>query len=181
MISRRKAAPELTASLQQWKKRVIWGDGIIFGLIFVLFLFFSTELGYWQGLSFAPPWLESFTSTPWMMYGSLIVILLVIYGLHHLVRSITAKGIMKKLSGRAEVAADIKGDLSQAFYRNTRPWRTIFSKTPAGWGHWARKRLYQVTQDADGYVQILNDRFTNPSGDPAPDGQQTTENEATKL
>lgn len=114
-----------------------------------------------------------------MSYGSLIVLLLVIYGLHHLVRLVTAKGIMKKLSGQAE-SLGIKGDLSRAFYRNTRPWRTIFSKTPAGWGRWARKRLYQVTQDADGYVQILNDRFTNPSGDPLPEGEQITESEATK-
>ena len=174
-----KAVPALTEALQQWKKRVLWGDGIIFGLVGVLLLFFSTELGYWQGLSFAPPWLESFSSTPWMLYGSLVVALLLIYGLHHLVRSITAKGIMKKLSGRAE-SLGIKGDLSRAFYRNTRPWRTIFSKTPAGWGLWARKRLYQVTQDADGYVQILNDRFTNPSGDPSPQVQPATEKEATK-
>ena len=174
-----KAVPVLTESLQQWKKRVIWGDSIIFGLIAILFLYFSSEMGYWQGLSFSPPWLDTFKSTPWMSYGSLIVLLLVIYGLHHLVRLVTAKGIMKKLSGQAE-SLGIKGDLSRAFYRNTRPWRTIFSKTPAGWGRWARKRLYQVTQDADGYVQILNDRFTNPSGDPLPEGEQITESEATK-
>ncbi|MCP5443508.1 MAG: dynamin family protein [Chromatiaceae bacterium] len=174
-----KAVPVLTESLQQWKKRVIWGDGIIFGLIAILFLYFSSEMGYWQGFSFSPPWLDTFKSTPWMSYGSLIVLLLVIYGLHHLVRLVTAKGIMKKLSGQAE-SLGIKGDLSRAFYRNTRPWRTIFSKTPAGWGRWARKRLYQVTQDADGYVQILNDRFTNPSGDPLPEGEQITESEATK-
>lgn len=92
-----KAVPELTAALQLWKKRVIWGDGIIFGLILVLLLFFSSELGYWQGFSFAPPWLESFTSTPWMLYGSLIVLLIIVYGLHHLVRSITAKSIRKNL------------------------------------------------------------------------------------
>ena len=174
-----KAVPVLTESLQQWKKRVIWGDSIIFGLIAILFLYFSSEMGYWQGLSFSPPWLDTFKSTPWMSYGSLIVLLLVIYGLHHLVRLVTAKGIMKKLSGQAE-SLGIKGDLSRAFYRNTRPWRTIFSKTPAGWGRWARKRLYQVTQDADGYVQILNDRFTNPSGDPLPEGVQITESQATK-
>ncbi|MCP4289537.1 MAG: dynamin family protein [Gammaproteobacteria bacterium] len=172
-----KAAPELTASLQQWKKRVIWGDGIVFGLLFALLLFFSAELGYWQGIDFAPPWLETLTSTPWMLYGSLFVALLVIWGLHHLVRSITAKGIARKLRSRAE-SLGIKGDLSRAFLRNTRPWRSIFGKTPVGWGRWARKRLYQVTQDADGYVQILNDRFTNPSGDPATAGQTSMQEKA---
>ena len=166
-----KAAPELTASLQQWKKRVLWGDGVVFGLSLVLFLYFSAKLGYWQGLEFAPPWLDSVTSTPWLMYGSLIAIILIIYGIHHSVRSIAAKVIISKLSNRAQ-SLGIRGDLARAFSRNIRPWRTIFNKTPVGWGRWARKGLYQVTQDADSYVQILNDRFTNPSGDPTNSGEQ---------
>ena len=174
-----KAVPELSTSLQLWKKRVIWGDGIVFGLVFLLLLYFSSELGYWQGFSFAPPWLESFTSSAWLLYGTLAVVVLVAYALHHLVRSITAKGIIRKLSGRAG-ALGIKGDLARAFKRNTRPWRTIFNKKPAGWGHFARKRLYQVTQDADGYIQILNDRFTNPSGDPETTEQQAKAIDATK-
>ena len=174
-----KAAPELSAALQHWKKRVLWGDGIIFGLLAAAGLFFSIELGYWQGLSFAPPWLDTLTSTPWLLYGSLIIILFVIYGVHHLVRSVTAKGISSKLSGRAQ-ALGIKGDLSKAFHRNTRPWRSIFSKTPTGWGRWARKRLYQVTQDADGYIQTLNDRFTNPSGDSSTTEQKPAEAETAK-
>jgi len=30
----------------------------------------------------------------------------------------------------------------------------------------ARRRIARVLSDADGYVQTLNDRFTNPSGTP---------------
>lgn len=165
-----KAIPELTAALQLWKKRVLRGDGVVYGLVVLLLLFLSNQLDYWQGFSFSPPWAEYLFSTPWLLYGSLIVALFVIYGLHHLVRSLAAKSITKKLHGRAQ-SLGIMGDLAKAFQRNTRPWRSIFAKTPAGWGRWSRKRLYQVTQDADGYVQILNDRFTNPSGDSNAAGQ----------
>ena len=51
-----------------------------------------------------------------------------------------------------------------AFRRGTRPWRSIFSTRPVGWGRSTRKKLHQIVQDTDSYVQSLNDRFTNPSG-----------------
>ena len=161
-----KAAPELTSALRSWKKRVIWGDSFVFALVLIALLIFSSELGYWQGASFAPPWLESITSTPWMLYSSVVLLVLIILSTHYLVRTVTARRIAAQLSNRAE-SLNIRGNLARAFLRNTRPWRTIFSKTPVGWGRWARKRLHEVTQEADDYVQILNDRFTNPSGDSA--------------
>jgi hypothetical protein len=48
---------------------------------------------------------------------------------------------------------------------NTKPWRSIFSRTPAGWTRRNRRRIEGILDDADRYVQELNDRFTNPSGD----------------
>jgi hypothetical protein len=57
--------------------------------------------------------------------------------------------------------------LQKAFGKNTRPWRSIFFTRPAGWGKRARHPLAEVLAEADRYVQSLNDRFTNPSGDSA--------------
>jgi hypothetical protein len=34
-----------------------------------------------------------------------------------------------------------------------------------GWGRSSRKKVEQVLQDTDAYVQTLNDKFTNPSGE----------------
>ncbi len=48
--------------------------------------------------------------------------------------------------------------------RNTRFWHSLFNSNPSGWGRGARKRLRQLFEDADSYMQILNDRFTAPSG-----------------
>ena len=62
-------------------------------------------------------------------------------------------------------ATEFKRDLVRAFLRNTKPWRSIFARTPVGWGRLARKRLKRVLEDTDTYVQTLNDRFTNPSGE----------------
>ena len=50
----------------------------------------------------------------------------------------------------------------------SRPWRGIFAKQPAGWGRRSRRVLEELSQQANFYVQSLNDRFTNPSGARAP-------------
>jgi hypothetical protein len=60
----------------------------------------------------------------------------------------------------------IRGSLGAAFRLNTKPWRSIFSRNPTGWNRRSRRRILQVLEDADRYVQDLNDRFTNPSGTP---------------
>jgi hypothetical protein len=60
-----------------------------------------------------------------------------------------------------------------AFDRNTVPWRWSLSPRPAGWGMPAKRRIAQVLEDADRYVQALNSRFTDPSGrSAAPPGEQ---------
>ena len=37
-------------------------------------------------------------------------------------------------------------------------------KHPIGWGARARRQIADVLAEANGYVQDLNDKFTNPSG-----------------
>jgi hypothetical protein len=51
-----------------------------------------------------------------------------------------------------------------AFRRNTAWYLPIFRTTPVGWGPVARRRVEQVLQNCDIYIQTLNDGFTNPSG-----------------
>jgi len=171
-----RAIPALQQALERWRKRVLWGDGILFILLLIL----SIQLGYWQGLSFKPPGLETLGTNSVVGYAAIIAIVAVIYyGLHTLVRSMAARTISGGLHRLGEKLG-IKGDLALAFQRNTRPWRSIFSKTPAGWGRGARNRLNQVLQDADSYVQTLNDRFTNPSGESlASSPQEPTHSAAT--
>ena len=158
-----RALPLLKKTLNTWKRRTLWGDAIAFGAALVLLLALTINLGYWQGFSFSPAWLDSVTSNPWLFYALIVALAAGALGLHFAVRLFAAKTLTKRLSKETEQLG-IKGDIVNAFRRNTRPWRSIFSSAPAGWGRGARKRLGQVMQDADTYIQSLNDRFTNPSG-----------------
>lgn len=158
-----RAIPAIKEALARWKRRVLWGDAVAFGLLFASLFGITLKQGYWQGFRFTP-WLESLTGSPAMQLGAAGAALVVVLGLHFLVRSLAARSLLRQLGKQGEKLA-IRGNLANAFLRNTKPWRSIFSRSPAGWGRGARKRLTRVKEDSDNYVQTLNDRFTNPSGD----------------
>ncbi|WP_428608400.1 dynamin family protein [Sedimenticola sp.] len=159
-----RAVPAIKTAMYHWKKRVLWGDALVFGLLLVALFGISLNQGYWHGLQFVPPWLETLTASPALQIASAVGVMTVALGLHFMVRSMAARSLLRSLKKQAEKLA-IRGNLTHAFLRNTKPWRSIFSTAPAGWGRSARKRLAQVKEDADNYVQTLNDRFTNPSGE----------------
>ena len=140
-------------AIGSWRRRVLWGDLIGFGLFFAVLITLTVKAGYWQGLSFQPFWLEPGQTNPAVLFLVLAGHVLALLGIHYGVRRLAAAGISPR------------GDLVRAFLRNTKPWRSIFARTPVGWGRFARKRLKRVLEDTDTYVQTLNDRFTNPSGE----------------
>ncbi|WP_275096017.1 dynamin family protein [Sedimenticola hydrogenitrophicus] len=159
-----RAIPAVREAMARWKRRVLWGDALAFGLLLIALVAITLNQGYWQGFSFAPPWLDALLASPPLQIGATIASLAVVLGLHFLIRSLAARSLLGQLKRQTDKLA-VRGNLSNAFLRNTKPWRSIFSSVPAGWGRGARKRLAQVKEDADNYVQTLNDRFTNPSGD----------------
>ena len=122
----------------------------------------SLRAGYWDGLRFAPPWLGTLIDNPILGGVVLFLVLFAIGAAHVGIRRLAARGIIKQLG---KEKALLRGDLAKAFIKTTGPWRSIFSKSPAGWGGGARKRIRQVLEDTDRYVQTLNDSFTNPSGE----------------
>jgi hypothetical protein len=159
-----RAIPVIREAMARWKKRVLWGDALAFGLLLIALLGITVNQGYWQEFNFTPPWLDNFLASPVLQIGVTVTVLAVVLGLHFLIRSLAARSLLRQLKKQGDKLA-IRGNLANAFLRNTRFWRSIFSSSPAGWGRSARKRLAQVKEDADNYVQTLNDRFTNPSGD----------------
>jgi hypothetical protein len=54
---------------------------------------------------------------------------------------------------------------ARAFRKNSRWFRSVLRRNPAGWGRRTARRLAQVAEDAQQYVQKLNDMYTNPSGE----------------
>ncbi len=157
-----RSIPLITSTLASWRKRVLWGDGTLMGLLILVLLGLSIKEGYWQGLHFAPPWLEGGFSSPlsWVLTALLIAALL---GIHFGVRALAARTLLHSIRKQASKAG-LKGNPADAFLRSTKPWRSILRKHPAGWGRKSRRQLREVLQSTDTYIQTLNDQFTNPSG-----------------
>jgi len=84
--------------------------------------------------------------------------------LHLGLRELAARSLSGWLK-KEQDSLPIKINLLQAFRKNTRPWRSLLHKKHAGWNRRTRRMLTTIINQADDYVQQLNDRFTNPSGD----------------
>ena len=155
--------PAILQVMERWKKRVIFGDAIAFGIISAAFIMAAVKLGWWHGTSFDASWWQWIQQSPSRSYGSAIVLFLAVLAVHYTVRHLAARSLMgwaRKLGEKL----GLRGDLAGAFRRNTRVWRSIFSRYPVGWGRRAQRKIGKVIEDTDTYVQDLNDRFTNPSG-----------------
>ena len=173
---RDKVVPLISEYLGRWRKRTLIADFFAFAMVIGGAAAITIKLDYWEGLKFNAPWmtklLESKLQTG-LAAGAIIVIFFLI---HFLMRSLMAKSLYKSLRLRAE-ALDVKGCIVSAFQRSTHPIRSIFSSTPAGWGIFSKRKIDKLIQNADIYVQELNDSFTNPSGDGEADTEEGYEYE----
>lgn len=159
-----KRVPQLRERIAQWRRSVLWTDAIWLLLLFGVLLAMSVAMGYWDGLRFAPPWLDTLRASPWRWGSALAVGAGLLVYLHHLSRKLAAGRILRRIRSEAGPRHETE-PVSRAFVRNTRFWtRSIFAAKPAGWSRRNRKRLHAVIAAADDYVQILNDQFANPSG-----------------
>ena len=158
-----KVVPTLNSAISRWKKRTLWADGIVFGLILVLFLAITIGNGHWEGFQLTAGWWQWLTATPVRSTFFLGFLLVAAAGIHIGLRNLTASTLRGWL-GKKQQDLATKLDLNSAFEKNVKPWRSIFARRPAGWGRSSRKALAALLHKTDEYVQDLNDRFTNPSG-----------------
>lgn len=159
-----KVVPRLREYKSRWRKGVLWGDAVILGG----FVFAAAAITQWLDLRagwrwITPDWWQG--STGDVVLG--LVLLLVAAGLlvylHFKVRRLAARGVLRQLEARLAPGPE-RDRMRAAFLHNIRPWHSIFRTNPVGWGRYTRKRLHKVVSEANEYVQILNDRFTDPSG-----------------
>lgn len=155
-----QVVPTLTEALDRWKKRVLWLDVIVLGFIAALIVGIAIgngELGHW--------WQWAREST----LNSAVFLVIVVGGgflVHLALRNLAARSIVGWLN-KQQNALPVRINLTNAFRKSTKPWRSMLCKKPAGWGRKTRNMLSSIITQADDYVQQLNDRFTNPSGDQA--------------
>ena len=159
-----RVLPAVESAKASWKRTVLWSDAAVFGVLVLAFAAWTVSAGYWEGLRFSAPWFDPISSTPWL---AALVAVLVAAGagyLHYLVRKLSARFIARRIARDPDLPDDARAWAARAFTHNTKAWRTIMARSPAGWGRGARRRIAEVTADADRFVQRLNDRFADPSG-----------------
>ncbi len=160
-----KTVPALQQTLDRWRRRTLVGDAIAAIAIVAAFFGITIQLGQWEGMQLKTGWWEWLSATPVRLYfaalGAYLVWLLVHFGVRH----IAARSLFG-FADRLGQQTGVRGSLNEAFKINTKAWRSIFSRHPAGWSRRSRRQIQKTLEDADRYVQDLNDRFTNPSGNP---------------
>ena len=155
-----RLVPRLQDMITDWRRRVRRFDGIAFAVLLAAVLGWAVWAGawseYWAVLSGASAW----------TYVVLAAAALVAGYVHHTVRRLAARRVLRTLrrSLGADRDTEVLDALTAAFRRNTVLWRNVFSARPAGWNDATRQQLSQVIAEANGYVQTLNDEFTNPGG-----------------
>ncbi|GAB6040015.1 dynamin family protein [Endothiovibrio diazotrophicus] len=152
--------PRLRELLADWRRRVLWTDGVLLGVVLVGLLAASINGGWWS----APPvWLVTIGGSP--LWGGLVALLLLAGGgyAHFSLREFYRRRQARQLAESMPEGFE-RDSMIRAFRRSTCGWRSLFQREPAGWGGWAKKRIKQILHAADRYVQELNDQFTNPSG-----------------
>ena len=159
---RDKVVPLVSEYLGRWRKRTFIADIFAFAGVLGGAFAITKKLNYWDGTTFKAPWFnpESTLNIGLTLGGLALTLFLV----HHVMRSLMAKTLINSLKLRAE-AIDVKGCIVSAFQHSTRPIRSIFATTPAGWGIFTKRKIDKLIQNSDVYVQELNDSFTNPSGE----------------
>lgn len=148
----RHAVPRIAQAKQRIKQRVLWLDGIVT----LVLLGIAAGLGMQLGVDWSK------LADPWVGVPVAAIFLAVLGFAHTKLRDFAVNREIGAL--KDEKDDELREWLEHALRFNASGWRSVFMASPAGWGGGAKRRLAQVLQDADRFVQGLNDRYTNPSG-----------------
>lgn len=152
--------PQIRKLIERWRRSVLRVEGVtLLSIITVMIGIGLLKPGIYEPLlSLA----ARTVSTPAGTAIFVSVIGAIAFGTHFFIRHLTARRLLKKL--KTELPVDESRRVLRAFRKNTRFWRSIFEIDPVGWTRRNRTRLHQLINDAANHVQVLNDRFTDPSG-----------------
>ncbi len=144
--------PRVQEATRAWMKRVLIVDMVVLLPIFIgMAIYFIKHIG--SGTAF-----DSY-GTKGMVVG-IILALLFLFGVHQIVRNLVAKWVARSLPEK-----ELSGSVRNGFLRNTRWWQPLARPFVVGWNKHARGKLVKIREDANRFVQQLNDEYTNPSGE----------------
>lgn len=145
--------PAIRELLGQWRRWVLVGD-VVF-LVVIIGLLVGSAL--WANFDFGG-WSLGVIGGSLSAWAPIVSVAIAFAIFHFWLRGF----VHKMMQSRMRNADDMR--YSFALKRNTRWWRSIFWKRPAGWNNSARKNIKTVLEQSTRFVQNLNDKFTNPSG-----------------
>lgn len=162
---RNDAVPLVSRFIARWRKLVVGIEGVIAGVLVILSAFFIFRDGS-APLSTVFPSLGALTERPEISLPLAGALLLAAGYVHFTLRGWAARRISKKMLGQIS-DPELRAHYERAFRSNSRWWRSLFNRGPAGWGKKTAERIAEVEEDAKRLIQTLNDAYTNPSGGPA--------------
>jgi hypothetical protein len=156
-------AEKISGFIARWRRLVLTIEGTAAGILVILFVALT-----FRG---APGWLRTVFPSIGAIFERpevslpLAAVLLIGAGYIHItLRGWAARRVSAKML--AEIPEPgLRGRYQRAFTTNSRWWRSLFNRRPAGWTKKAAGRLAEVEDDANRLIQILNDAYTNPSGE----------------
>ncbi|MEA3417978.1 MAG: dynamin family protein [Campylobacterota bacterium] len=139
--------PLLQEALQRWKRKVFWGDLILFALLAVALGALQLQFNLFDKL------LGSQTS----IIVTLAVAVMILFGIHLKVRGFFARKEANRWKEK-----DIA--ISKAIMHNTRWWHSMFGLNKQGWHNRTKAKLDRIMTQSREAIQKLNDQFVSPSG-----------------
>jgi ribosome biogenesis GTPase A len=160
--------PLVKDAMTKWLKMVLTLDAIAIGLFVIVLFVLGQWFDSWALFSydFANADIMSSIKLGLTVFGFLVV--------HFSARSFAAKIVAnrivskvvadKNLAGKHREGKTLAGNIKQAFLKNTQPLRSIFRPMPVGWSMRSKRLLAEVIADSSEFIQMMNDRYTWPSG-----------------
>ncbi len=143
--------PRVQEATRTWVKRVLMIDILILLPVFLaMLIYFIKHLG--SGTAF-----DSFGTTG--IVTAIILAFLFMFGIHQIIRRLVAKWVARLLTEK-----ELTGSVRNGFLRNTHWYQPLARPFVVGWNKHARSKLMKIREDANRFVQQLNDEYTNPSG-----------------
>ncbi len=150
------ARPAIKRSIERWRRRVLQFDAGMMGALIVGLV----VIGY-QVTDGIGPWIDgrawtAMAQSPiWTSLGA-VVLAGALVGIHWFNRRWLARRIARELPQESSA-----GNWRAAFLKNTRPWRSLFAPGPKGLGRRALSRLHKLRDEAESYIQKLNNQFVD--------------------
>ncbi len=156
-----KVVVKLADMLRKWKSKVLLFDSLAFSFLAIVGSIALTISESWSLVkTFPAEFMQGETS-------ALIIAMLLTFGviyIHFSIRRAVANNLLKKLASEIGSDHETYKQYMQAFNKSTAVYRPMFLSGPAGWNEVTEQTIDEIVNEANDYIQALNDQFTNPSG-----------------